>query len=146
MTLEIQDFLALMKDYTLLLFDVVGVIHNGVDALPHAIEAINAIPPDKRVIFLSNMPRPGTQVREKLIKFGVTRSFDVLTSGDVTRELLLTTYVGKKIYHWGTERNTDITVGLSLNFVEQVEESEVVLLTAFLKEGEDEAINNGIYA
>jgi HAD superfamily hydrolase (TIGR01459 family) len=144
MSKEILNFQAISANYEVFLFDVVGVIHNGVEAFPYAIEAVNSIPRDKKVIFLSNMPRPGAQTREKLINLGINRPFEVLTSGDVTRELLLTTYAGKKIYHWGAERNSDIDAGLKLNLVENIEESELVLLTAFLREGDDEIPHNDL--
>ncbi|RZI45528.1 TIGR01459 family HAD-type hydrolase [Candidatus Finniella inopinata] len=139
MTEKITNFLNITQNYKVLLFDVVGVVHNGIEAFPHAIESINALDYNQRVIFLSNMPRPGTQTRETLKRLGITKSFDVLTSGDVTRTLLTTTYAGQRVFHWGAERNVDIDAGLDLNQVGKVELADVVLLTAFLNPGEDES-------
>jgi ribonucleotide monophosphatase NagD (HAD superfamily) len=72
MSKKITDFLSLAQNYRVLLFDVVGVVHNGVDAYPPAIKSINALDEGQRVIFLSNMPRPGAQMREKLKSLGIT--------------------------------------------------------------------------
>lgn len=134
----INDFPALAVSYSVLLFDIWGVVHNGIHALPGAVETINQIPENKSVIFLSNMPRPGEMAREKLLSLGIERPFDILTSGDVTRELLKTTYQGQNVYHLGSHRNTDIERGLNLKLVDRVDKADVVLLTAFLEPHEDE--------
>ena len=144
MSKKITDFLSLAQNYRVLLFDVVGVVHNGVDAYPPAIKSINALDEGQRVIFLSNMPRPGAQMREKLKSLGISRAFEVLTSGDVTRTLLTTTYAGQKVYHWGAERNQDIEIGLNLHLVDQINLADVVLLTAFTEPGEDESHHQDI--
>ena len=144
MSRKITNFLSLAQNYRVLLFDVVGVVHNGIDAYPHVIESINALTDIPQVIFLSNMPRPGTQTRTKLQNLGLTKEFDVLTSGDVTRTLLTTKYAGQKVYHWGGDRNQDIEEGLNLNLVTTIEQADVVLLTAFVEPDEDESSHSEI--
>ncbi len=134
----VKNFLSLTERYSVFLFDIWGVVHDGIHAFPGVVETINALALKQKVIFLSNMPRPRQIAREKLNRLGIHNTFDIVTSGDVTRDLLTTTYQGQKIYHLGAHCNKDIGAGLDLNLVENVEEADLVLLTAFMEPDEDE--------
>lgn len=124
--------------YDYYLIDLVGVVYDGKEKFPSAIQAINQlIDQGKKVVFLSNNPRPSTLGRSKLLEMGVHESFDIFTSGDLARDILVKDYTDKPLFHVGAERNTDISNGLNLTFVSSLEEADVVLLTLFIERDQD---------
>lgn len=136
--IDAMPFSALADHYDYFLIDLVGVIHDGINAFPKAINAVNQlIGLGKKVIFLSNTPRPSSLSKEKLIEMGILEGFDVVTSGDAARDTLTTTYAGMKVFHLGEVRNKDISQGLCLNIIESFDDCDVVLLTLFLEPHEN---------
>ena len=107
--------------YDLILCDVWGVLHDGTRAHVQAGEALirfRALSGDgraRRVVLVSNAPRPAAGVRAILDGFGVPRAaYDaILTSGDLTRRLLAE-HPGARIHHLGPERDATIFDGLDL--------------------------------
>jgi HAD superfamily hydrolase (TIGR01459 family) len=82
---------ALADRYDVLLCDVWGVIHNGVESLPEACRAlVEWRAHHGPVILISNAPRPSADVVEQLDRLGVPREAwsAFVTSGDATRTLL----------------------------------------------------------
>ena len=81
----------LAERYDGFILDVWGVLHDGVRAYPGAIDTMNRLAErGKRVVALSNAPRPSAQVEEKLDELGFARASyqGVMTSGeDVWRHL-----------------------------------------------------------
>ena len=77
----------------MLLCDVWGVIHNGVHAFPEAAAALSAArEKGLAVVLITNAPRPREGVIAQLANLGVpaTAWDQVVTSGDVTRDLIRT--------------------------------------------------------
>lgn len=111
--------------YDLLLCDVWGVLHDGTSAHPGAGDALTrfrALPEagrPRRVILVSNAPRPWAGVQAILDGFGVPRSaYDaILTSGDLTRSLVAA-HPGERLYHLGPERDATIFDGLDVTLVD----------------------------
>ena len=81
----------LAERYDGFILDVWGVLHDGVHAYPGAIDTLKELSRrGKRVVALSNAPRPAAQVEEKLEELGFPRDAyqGVMTSGeDVWRHL-----------------------------------------------------------
>ncbi|MCJ2012127.1 TIGR01459 family HAD-type hydrolase [Methylobacterium sp. J-076] len=118
----------------LILCDVWGVLHDGQKAHRAAGEALirfRALPGPRRrrVVLVSNAPRPGDGVGRILDRFGVPReAYDaILTSGDLTRELIAAR-PGARIRHLGPERDLGIFAGLALTLVPE-EEADLVVCT-----------------
>lgn len=142
---QIENINALIDRYQGFLIDLWGVVYDGAHAYPGVVEGLNTlINRGKKIIFLSNAPRPGQLMVEKLVQFGIKVSSDmVLTSGDAVRHQL--SYFedpffeqhGRCFYHLGAERNTDILSGLSVNATDSLEKANFVLLTLYRDEGED---------
>jgi HAD superfamily hydrolase (TIGR01459 family) len=131
---KIEGLESIKDNYDVYLIDVIGVMHDGKNPFKEAVDCVNnLISTEKVIIFISNNPRPGALTREKLLSFGLKQPFEIVTSGDVAREFLSTEFKNKKIYHLGAERNTDITHNLNLKTVENLEQADFVLLTAFLE-------------
>ena len=138
----------IVKNYDALIFDIWGVLYDGVNPYPGAIEYLNSlIASEKKVIFLSNTPRPSSIARDRFISWGVDMSDSIVyTSGDAVREQLISwsddifKSLGKKFYHLGAERNEDLLFGLpdvQANMVGSIEEADFVLATVFFASGED---------
>jgi HAD superfamily hydrolase (TIGR01459 family) len=138
-----------LKDqYKVFLFDIGGVITDGINPFPHAVEIINKLAQetDKKVIFISNSARPSETVKNSLIGYGIDKKlFDtgfisVIAAGEVVRQDLDKYYKGKKIYHFsfGEYENKDILKGMSDLIVNQPEDAEIILLTQFIEKKEDQ--------
>ena len=105
---------ALATEFDLILCDVWGVLHNGVEAYPQAAEALRRF--RRRggtVILISNAPRPHQAVEKRLAQLGVTREAydDFVTSGDLTREVVASR-PGIPLLHMGPERDFRLFEGL----------------------------------
>ena len=107
---------ALADRYDVLLCDVWGVIHNGVESFPEACQAlVNWREQRGPVILISNSPRPSDAVVEQLDRLGVPRAAwsAFVTSGDATRTLLAARSPGPA---WivGPDRDLTLYEGLGL--------------------------------
>lgn len=122
------------EERDLILCDVWGVLHDGQKAHRAAGEALirfRNLPGSRqrRVVLVSNAPRPGEGVQRILDRFGVPReAYDaILTSGDLTRDLIAAR-PGARIRHLGPERDLGIFAGLDLTLVPE-EEADLIVCT-----------------
>lgn len=107
---------ALSDRYDVVLCDVWGVIHNGVQSFPEACGALTRWGQEKGpVVLISNSPRPSYDVVAQLDGLGVPRSAwqGFVTSGDATRALL-TPHTGQKVWKVGPERDAPLWAGFDL--------------------------------
>jgi HAD superfamily hydrolase (TIGR01459 family) len=114
----IPHFSALAPGYDVLLSDVWGVVHNGVNAFPHACDALmRARNAGAKVILITNAPRPSAVVARQLEKLHVPRdTYDaIVSSGDVTRAVI-EARPGQSLFHLGPERDRSIFTGLDVRF------------------------------
>lgn len=138
--LEIITLSHIVDCYDTYLVDIWGVMHNGEDFFTKSIQAINSLLVlGKKVVFLSNMPRPGKIVFDTMKQNGVHDGYHVVTSGDLTRNILQHSYENKKIYHLGKTVNADILSGLNVKTVDDIAQADCVLLTIFTHDSETEA-------
>ncbi|MDO6962456.1 TIGR01459 family HAD-type hydrolase [Rhizobium alvei] len=117
--------------YDVILCDVWGVLHNGVDAFPHASVALSsARKAGLSVILITNSPRPGESVRHQLDLIGVTGdAYDaIVSSGDVTRKLIAEG--PKSIFFLGPDRDMNLLDGTGARPVEE-ENAEAIICTGF---------------
>lgn len=109
---------ALADRYDVLLCDVWGVIHNGVESFPRACEAlVQWRARHGPVILISNSPRPSADVVAQLDALGVPREAwsAFVTSGDATRSLLARRAPGP-VWAVGPDRDSVLYAGLDLTF------------------------------
>lgn len=95
--------------YDVILSDVWGVLHNGVEAYPSAGAALAAFRAGGgRVALITNAPRPSDPIVAMLDRLGVTRdAWDgVVSSGDCTRTMIAP-YKGRIIHHVGPATHDD---------------------------------------
>lgn len=129
MARHIERLEQLLADYDAILCDVWGVVHNGVAPFPLAVEALTAArEAGNTVVLVTNSPRPAEGVVRQFGVIGVSENAfdDIVTSGDVTRRLVIEG--PKKLYFVGPERDRSLVEGLDVELVDEAE-AEAVLCT-----------------
>ncbi|WP_339765923.1 TIGR01459 family HAD-type hydrolase [uncultured Hoeflea sp.] len=119
MARKITDLDQLTGSADILLCDVWGVIHNGVNPFPLSVEALKAARQrGQTVILITNSPRPADGVIRQFDVIGVDPDCwdDIVTSGDVTRQLVKD--APRSLYFLGPERDLALVEGLDVELVE----------------------------
>lgn len=131
-TLIVPGLSAISKAYKGILCDVWGVIHNGVAVNPGAYEALARFRGEQggRVVLITNAPRPSGPIHEQLAGLGLARdAYDtIVTSGDVTRQLLLDKGVSA-VVHIGPERDHTLFEGTGIRLTEDPGAAEMIVCT-----------------
>jgi HAD superfamily hydrolase (TIGR01459 family) len=97
------------------LSDIWGVVHNGLESFPEACEALRLYRGrGGTVILITNAPRPADSVQRQLRKLGVTDdTYDaIVSSGDLTRHYVAD-HPGRQVFWLGPERDNSIYRGLN---------------------------------
>jgi len=90
--------------YDVFFIDLWGVIHNGIQLYPGAVEVLeNLNKLNKRFVLMSNAPRPSKSVEKFLLKLKLNKIFlkNVFTSGEAALQSLQRNVYGKNFYHLG---------------------------------------------
>ena len=104
----------LVDGVEVILSDIWGVVHNGLEAFPEACEALHTYRQrGGTVILITNAPRPADSVQRQLRKLGVADDiYDaIVSSGDLTRHFVAD-HPGKKMFWLGPDRDSSIYRGL----------------------------------
>lgn len=118
------------------ILDLWGVIHDGTNPLPGAIEALRSlIEGGKRIVLLSNAPRRADDVMRRIAAIGVPAALyhHVMSSGEETWQHLdrrddpFYAALGRRCLHIGSERDLEIRDGLALEFVASIEDAQFIL-------------------
>lgn len=127
---------AIASNYDGILCDVWGVLHNGVSGFKDAAVALQRFREETggSVVLITNAPRPNPPIREQLAGLGVTRdSYDeIVTSGDVTRQLL-NEAAGSKLYHIGPERDFTLYDGTGVE-LSSAEDASIIGCTGLFND------------
>ena len=86
-------------------------MHNGIKLNSNAIEAIeNLTTISKKIVFLSNAPRPSFKVINFLLKMGMDKKYlsNVITSGEAAMYAINQNKFGKTFFHLGPPRDTSV--------------------------------------
>ena len=108
---ELNNLSDIYKKYDTFVIDLWGVMHNGEELYPKAIEAIEQLKNEsKKIIFLSNAPRPSANVVNFLLKMKMDRKYlsNVMTSGEAAMYAINRNQFGKTFYHLGPPRDTSV--------------------------------------
>ena len=104
-----------LVDHTdVVLSDIWGVVHNGLESFPEACAALHSYRTHGgTVILITNAPRPADSVQRQLQKLGVAdNTYDaIVSSGDLTRHYVAD-HPGRKVFWLGPERDNSIYRGL----------------------------------
>lgn len=96
-------------EYDAILSDVWGVLHNGIEAHPSAVDALLRYREGGgRVVLITNAPRPSPPIMEMLDRLKVPRdAYDAMvSSGDVTRAMIAP-YRGQTLHYVGPPEEND---------------------------------------
>ena len=99
------------KNYDTFIIDLWGVVHDGINLNSNAIEAIeNLTKSSKKIVFLSNAPRPSLKVINFLLKMGMDKKYlsSVITSGEAAMYAINQNKFGKTFFHLGPPRDTSV--------------------------------------
>jgi len=131
-------FAPLATRYDGFVLDLWGVIHDGMNAYPYAVDCLRRLKEaDKRCLLLSNVPRPNAAVQTMMRRMGIEDSLytDILTSGEAVRRALRSppdlwwAELGQRVFHLGPERDLPLLEGLPLHRVQAPSEADFVLNT-----------------
>lgn len=115
------------------IFDLWGVVHDGIKAFPDTVPTLQAMKQAKRQVWmLSNAPRRAYTVAAKLDEMGVTSDLyaGVMTSGEATWQALRDRYLaqwGRKCFHIGGARDHSLFEGLDVELVDSPEAADFTL-------------------
>ncbi|HEY4044697.1 MAG TPA: TIGR01459 family HAD-type hydrolase [Rhodopila sp.] len=135
---HLSRFAPLAERYDGFILDLWGVIHDGVNAFPHAVETLRQLrDAGKRTLLLSNVPRPNDAVRTLMRRMGIADSLytGILTSGEAVRRALRNppdlwwAELGRRVFHLGPDRDKPVLAGLPLTEVTAPAEADFVLNT-----------------
>jgi HAD superfamily hydrolase (TIGR01459 family) len=108
MTRIVSALADISDQYDALYCDLWGCLHDGIRALPEAVEALVTFRrKGGMVVLLTNAPRPRAEVAEQIGRLGVPdEAWDTIaTSGDAARQAMFTGAVGTRVYHIGERRD-----------------------------------------
>lgn len=137
MARKITDLDQLTDSVDVLLCDVWGVIHNGVNPFQLSVEALKAARQrGQTVILITNSPRPAGGVTRQFETIGVDPECwdDIVTSGDVTRQLVKD--APRALYFLGPDRDLSLVEGLDVDLVEPDAASAILCTGLFDDETE----------
>jgi HAD superfamily hydrolase (TIGR01459 family) len=130
----------LVDGVDVILSDIWGVVHNGLEAFPDASEALHTYRQrGGTVILITNAPRPADSVQRQLRKLGVAdETYDaIVSSGDLTRHFVAD-HPGKKMFWIGPERDSSIHRGLDA-VMAPLEQADYIVCTGLFDDETESA-------
>ena len=137
---ELNHLSDIYKNYDTFVIDLWGVVHNGVMLNSKAIEAIEQLENNsKKIVFLSNAPRPSSKVINFLLKMNMNKKFlsNVMTSGEAAMHAINKNKFGKKFFHLGPPRDTSVFEKVKDNRV-NLESCDFIICTGLFDDHEDD--------
>ncbi len=138
----IKGLSQVQSKYDAFFIDLWGVIHNGIQLYPEAIDVLeNLHKLNKRFVLISNAPRPSKSVEKYLINLKMNKIFlnNIFTSGEAALQTLKKNIYGEKFYHLGPKRDEDLIKGFEKNKTD-LNKCDFILCTG-LFDGEENSLN-----
>ena len=135
---KLEHLSEIYNSYDTFIIDLWGVIHNGILLNSRAIEAVDELSKNsKKIVFLSNAPRPSEKVKEFLRKIKIKEIYleNVVTSGEAAMQAINKNKFGKLFFHLGPERDESIFHEVKENKT-SIEKSEFILCTGLFDQHE----------
>ncbi len=137
---ELDHLSGIYENYDTFVIDLWGVVHNGMVLNPKAIEAIDHLKKNsKKIIFLSNAPRPSSKVINFLLKMNMDIKYlsNVMTSGEAAMQAINKNQFGKTFYHLGPPRDISVFEKVKDNKTD-LKSSDFILCTGLFDEHEND--------
>jgi len=126
--------------YDTFVIDLWGVMHNGILLHKKALEVADKLLKDsKKIVFLTNAPRPSEKVKEFLKKMKMEDRFlkNVISSGEAAMIAINKNRFGKLFYHLGPSRDESIFYKIK-DSKTKLEDSDFILCTGLFDEHEED--------
>jgi HAD superfamily hydrolase (TIGR01459 family) len=136
----VEQLRGLVDGVEVILSDIWGVVHNGLESFPEACEALHTYRrTGGTVILITNAPRPADSVQRQLRKLGVAdETYDaIVSSGDLTRHFVAD-HPGKKMFWIGPERDSSIYRGLDAAMA-PLEQADYIVCTGLFDDETESA-------
>ena len=136
---KLNHLAEIYNSYDTFIIDLWGVVHNGVKLNLKAIEAIeNLIKNKKKVVFLTNAPRPCSIVKQYLLNLGMRKDLlkNIMSSGEASMKAIEKERFGKLFFHLGPNKDNEIFVNIKKN-KSTLDQCEFILCTGLI-EGKEE--------
>jgi HAD superfamily hydrolase (TIGR01459 family) len=130
----------LVDGVEVVLSDIWGVVHNGLESFPDACAALRSYRSQGgTVILITNAPRPADSVQRQLRKLGVSDdTYDaIVSSGDLTRHYVAD-HPGRKVFWLGPERDNSIYRGLD-PVLSPLEDADYIICTGLIDDETESA-------
>ncbi len=134
---KIKSIEEIINDYDNFIIDQWGVMHDGIFGYDHAFNSINFLNSNNKKLFIiSNSSKRSKSSIDRLPKLGFKKNsfINTVTSGEMIWQLLKKKFFNDKnkkncfhIYDKEKEDGLDFRDGLNFNFVEKVEEADLIL-------------------
>lgn len=131
----------IIDSYDHFIFDIWGVIHNGIAPFPHVIDCLVALKKqNKQILLLSNTPSVGTTIATDLIHMGVTEDMydHIETAGDSARADIKARQ-GQKCWCAGQLHEESLVRGLDIPYVNKPDEADYMINAIY---GNNETAND----
>ena len=137
---ELNHLSEIFDNYETFVIDLWGVMHNGMALNLKAIKAVDKlIKHSKKIVFLSNAPRPKKKVIDFLLKMKMNERYldNVMTSGEAAMHAINENKFGKSFFHLGPARDASVFEKVKKNKT-NIDNCDFILCTGLF----DEHINN----
>lgn len=137
---KLEHLSEIYSSYDTFVIDLWGVMHNGILLNHKAIEAVNKLQEEsKKIVFLSNAPRPSENVRDFLKNIKMEEKYlkNIITSGDAAMNAINENRFGKLFYHLGPARDESIFYKIKSNKT-KLDNSDFILCTGLIEEQEED--------
>ncbi len=135
---EISGLAAIADDYDAFLVDVWGVLHDGLVASPFALQCLQTLRHNKKIIIiLSNAARRQRDMVTELNRFGIdNHHYDhIVSSGELTWQAIHKRSdewlgaLGKRVYYLGPQRSRGILDQLDIELTDEPEQADFIINT-----------------
>ena len=136
---ELKHLSEIFKSYDTFVIDLWGVMHNGIMLNPKAVDAVDHLTNNsKKIVFLSNAPRPSSTVINFLLKMNLDKKYlsNVMTSGEAAMHAISQNKFGKTFFHLGPPRDTSLFEKQKDNKTE-LDKCDFILCTGLFDDRED---------
>ena len=133
---ELEHISEIFKNYDTFVIDLWGVMHDGIKLNSKAIEAVDHLNNnDKKIVFLSNAPRPSSKVIDFLLKIKMDKKHltNVMTSGEAAMQAINQYKFGKKFFHLGPPRDSSLFEKIKDNLT-SIDNCDFILCTGLFDE------------
>ena len=135
---KINSIEEIINDYDNFIIDQWGVMHDGTFGYDYAFNSINILNSNNKNLFIiSNSSKRSKSSIDRLPKLGFKKNsfINTVTSGEMIWQLLKKQFLDDKnkkncfhIYDEEKEDGLDFRDGLNFNFVEKIEEADLICL------------------